>query len=173
MRIFIAVDFPENIKKEIARIQEKLPEFQGKITEKENLHLTLKFLGETDEKALGEVKKRLSEIRLKSFEAEISSIGYFSEKFLRIIWLGISGCNELQKQIDNKLEGLFGKEERFMGHLTIARIKNVKGKQKFIEELKKIKVPSMKFRINAFCLKQSVLTSEKPLYKNLGVYSLK
>ena len=46
MRTFIAVDIPENVKEEIIKIQDKLPEFVGKLTELENLHLTLKFLGE-------------------------------------------------------------------------------------------------------------------------------
>ena len=40
MRVFIAIDLPGNVRKEIKKIQEKLPEFKGKLTEEENLHLT-------------------------------------------------------------------------------------------------------------------------------------
>jgi 2'-5' RNA ligase len=46
MRAFISIEFPEEIKNELKKIQEQLPEFKGKNTEPKNLHLTLKFLGE-------------------------------------------------------------------------------------------------------------------------------
>ena len=172
MRTFIAIDLPEKIKKETCKIQDSLPEFNGKKTEYENLHLTLKFLGEIDEKKLREVEERLRKIKLHNFEAEISSIGVFSEQHIRIAWLEIRNCDELQKKIDESLAGLFPKEERFMGHLTIARIKNVKNKREFLEKLGKIKIPGMKFRADKFFLKESELTEERPIYKNIEAYNL-
>lgn len=170
MRTFISIDIPENIKKEIVKIQKQLSEFKGKLTEFENLHLTLKFLGEVDENKLEEVKERLKRIKLKSFESEIKDTGMFSD---RIIWLGMSNCEELQKQIDEKLSDLFEVEKRFMGHLTIARVKDVKNKEKFLQEITKIKTPKMKFVADSFNLKESVLNPEKPVYKILESYNLK
>lgn len=169
MRTFISIDIPEKIKKEIVKIQSSLPEFIGKKTEFENLHLTLKFLGEVDEKKIGEIKKRLKKIKLNSFEAEISSIGMFSD---RIIWIGIRNCVELQKEIDEKFQDLFEKEKRFMGHLTIARIKEIKDKKKFREEVKKIKIPEMKFIVENFNLKKSKLGRLGPIYEDIEVYKL-
>ena len=61
MRTFIAIDIPDSIKNEIIKIQNSLPEFIGKKTEKENLHLTLKFLGEIDEEKIELIKKELRE----------------------------------------------------------------------------------------------------------------
>ena len=170
MRTFIAIEIPEDIKKEIIKVQNSLPEFKGKKTEVENLHLTLKFLGEVEEKKLEEIKKRLGKIKLKSFESEIKEIGMFSD---RIIWLRITNCEELQKQIDEKLKGLFEGEERFMGHLTIARIKELKDRKKFLTELKKIKIPEMRFYIENFNLKKSNLSKKGPVYEDIGVYDLK
>ena len=48
IRCFICIDFPDEVIKEVARVQEELEKvkFNGKLTELENLHLTLKFLGE-------------------------------------------------------------------------------------------------------------------------------
>jgi len=60
MRAFISLELPEEIKKEIVKIQNKLPEFIGKKTEKQNLHLTLKFLGEVGEEELEKIKKKLN-----------------------------------------------------------------------------------------------------------------
>src|SRR3989338_347573 len=118
MRAFIAVDIPEKIKREIVKIQNSLPEFKGKTTEPENLHLTLKFLGEVNQEALEKVKNKLKSIKFEQFETEIDSIGTFNA---RIVWLHMAGCEELQRKIDGSLKGLFLPEKRFMSHLTIAR----------------------------------------------------
>ncbi len=170
MRTFIAIEIPEKIKKEIVKIQKKLPEFKGKITEKENLHLTLKFLGEVNEEKLEEVKKRLKKIHLKSFETEIKDMGMFSD---RIVWLRMANCKELQREIDDKLSGLFETENRFMGHLTIARVKDLKDRKKFLTELRKIKMPEMNFTVKKFNLKKSKLGRPGPVYGDIEVYDLK
>ena len=172
MRCFISIDMPEKVREGIREIQENLPNFIGKKTELENLHLTLKFLGEIDEKKLEEVKKKLKEINSKKFETEIDSIGVFSEKFIKIVWLHLTGCEELQKEIDEKLKDLFDKEKRFMSHLTIARVKNIKDKRKFLEGLKEIKIPKIKFAVDNFRLKESVLRRKGPKYEILAEYEL-
>ena len=167
MRVFIAIDLPRDVRKEIVRVQEKLPELKGKKTEEENLHLTLKFLGEIDEEKTELVKEKLREIKFKKFEAEIDEIGVFSEKFIRIIWLHLSGCDKLQEEVDNKLKELFPKERRFMSHLTIARVKNVENKKEFLVKIRKIKIDKIKFAVNSFKLKKSILTREKPVYEDI------
>ncbi len=172
MRTFISIDIPEEFYEEIRKIQDLLPEFRGKKTEPENLHLTLKFLGEINDEKVEEVRKKLREIKFEKFETEIDSIGVFSEKFVRVVWLHLSNCDDLQKKIDEVLKGLFDKEKRFMSHLTIARIKYVEDKKKFIKQLKKIEIPKINFIIDDFRLKESVLTSEGPAYKTLEKYKL-
>ncbi len=169
MRTFIAIEIPENIKREIIKIQKQLPEFNGKLTEKENLHLTLKFLGEVNEKKLLEVRKMLKKIKIDSFETEIKDIGMFSD---RIVWLRMKNCNELQKEIDEKLGDLFEKEKRFMGHLTIARIKEIGSRKKFLEKIRKIKIPEMNFFVKSFNLKRSKLGRPGPIYENIEIYNL-
>ncbi|MFA4953246.1 MAG: RNA 2',3'-cyclic phosphodiesterase [Candidatus Pacearchaeota archaeon] len=164
-RCFISIELPEEIKKEIKKIQEKLPFFIGKKTESKNLHLTIKFLGEIDEEKIEEIREKLREIDFNEIKCEVDSIGVFSEHFVRIIWIHLNGCDELQKSIDNFLEKLFEKEERFMSHITIARIKLIKDKKKFLEDLKKIKLEKVKLEINEFCLMESILKPEGPEYK--------
>lgn len=173
MRTFISIEIPEEIKNEIEKIQKKLPEFNGKLTERENLHLTLKFFGEIDEDQIREIKKRLDKFKFNSFEAEINSIGFFSKKFVKIIWLSIKNCDAIQKNIDNQIIELFKPEKRFMGHLTIARIKNIKDKKLFIKELTKIKISPIKFQVKSFELKKSNLTKQGPIYETIQKYSLK
>lgn len=171
-RTFIAIEIPEKIKKEILKIQEQLPDFGGKLTEKENLHVTLKFLGEIDEYRIKKVKERLAEIKFKTFETSLDKIGFFDNQNKGVIWIKIPNCEELQEEIDERLDGLFEKEERFMGHLTIARTKYVEDKKKFLEELGKIKISPLKFDVKEFILKESIPLEGKHVYANLEKYEL-
>ena len=172
MRTFISIEIPDEIRKEIVNIQTHLPEFYGKKTEFENLHLTLKFLGEIDEGKIEKVKEKLGEIKFEKFDTEIDSIGVFSEKFIRIIWLHLKNCEELQKKIDFVLEDLFKSEKRFMSHLTIARVKKVDDKKLFLERLNQIKVPDLKFKVDSFYLMESKLSDKGPKYLVIEKYNL-
>lgn len=170
MRTFISIDIPEELKKEIRKIQEKLPEFRGKFIEPENLHLTLKFLGEISEEKVEEIRRRLSEIKFRKFESEIDSIGVFSENFIKIVWLHLTNCDALQRDVDKKLDNLFKKEERFMSHLTIARVKAIRDKREFLKELRQMEVPKIKFIVQNFKLKKSILTKQGAIYETLEEY---
>lgn len=178
MRLFISIQIPEDIKKKIKRIQESLPEFIGKNTESENLHLTLKFLGKVDEKKLEIIKNKLREIKFNSFEAEINSIGFFNNKTCErrhqeiIFWLNLKNCEKLQKEIDKSLVGLFEEEKRFMGHLTIARIKKIINKKKFTESMNNLKFEKMIFRVDSFYLQESHLFNKGPKYDIIEKYNL-
>lgn len=172
MRAFISIDIAKEVKEEIKKIQDTLPDFIGKKTEFENLHLTLKFLGEINENKVMEVKKRLRDVKIPAFEGEIDDIGIFSESFIRIVWLHLRGAEELQKEIDDVLKGLFEKERRFMSHMTIARVKKIKDKEEFLEKIRKIKIPKIKFEIRGFKLKKSELFPQGPKYTILEEYSL-
>ena len=172
IRAFIAIDLPSKIKDKIKQIQAELPEFAGKKTELENLHLTLKFLGEIDEEKIEKVKEKLNEIKTNKFQAEIDEIGVFSEKFVRIVWVHLVGCQEIQKQIDEKLSDIFKPERRFMSHITIARVKKIDDKNSFIDDVKKIKIKPVSFDVDKIYLKKSTLMPEGPVYENLFVLGL-
>ncbi len=178
MRVFISLDIPEDVKEKISKIQESLPEFKGKNTEEENLHLTLKFLGEVDEEKVEEVRKRLKEINFTSFETKTDKIGVFenrkSGKYKRriIVWLHLTNCGELQGKIDEALSGLFKPEKRFMPHLTIARVKEVDDKEEFVNGLEKIGMPKVNFNVGRFRLKESVLRNGEREYKTIEEYPL-
>lgn len=176
-RTFICIDLPKNIIPEIEKIQSQIrkKDFVGKLIERENLHLTLKFLGEIPEETLERIKTELKKISHEKFQASIEKIGYFTYRGNpRIIWLKVESreLENLQKKIDSSLSKLFPKEERFMSHLTIARIKYVKEKEKFYDFLKNIKFKKINFPVDSFTLKSSVLTTKKAVYKTLEEYKL-
>jgi len=175
-RCFISIELPEQIIDYIRELQKELKQkdlFSGKFTEPENLHLTLKFLGEINEEKIEKVKEKLSEIRFNEFEAESSNLGVFSERFIRIIWIKLEHCEKLQEEIDKKLSGLFPAEEKFMGHLTLARVKKVNDRKALLDFIKDKKISKVRFKVSTFFLKESQLTPEGPIYKTLKEFWLK
>lgn len=177
MRAFIAIDLPREIVNEITRIQKliwKKTLFTGKLTESENLHLTLKFLGEINDEKIEQVKKILKEIKFSEFFAELGEVGVFSSDFIRIVWIKLNGKGifQLQKEIDEKLKKLFTPEVRFMSHVTIARVKNVKDKSGFLEYLKSVKPKKIMFNANEFVLRKSELISSGAVYSDIERYPI-
>jgi len=177
LRSFICVDFPDEVIKEVARIQQivqKRTHFSGKLTELENLHITFKFLGHIDARKLNKVKLALTKIEFPTLNLKLHSVGTFNfHGKPRIVWIRVTGnIFKLQEQIDLALKNLFKPEERFMSHLTIARIKSTKSPQQFKEYVQNIKPKKIQFSINEFKLKSSNLKPGGPIYTTLKEYNL-
>jgi len=179
LRTFIAIEIPQNIKEKIYEAFEKEREKEKGIkwVEKENLHITLKFLGEIDEGKVKEIEKILDEIPLKfkSFEAKLEEMGGFPDfKNPRVLWIGVSPKEKI-KEIFEFIEERIEKEKmdiekegrEFHPHITIARIK---GKGKFSFERKKF---LENFKINKIALFKSDLMPEGPIYTLLKEVKLK
>ena len=172
MRCFIGIDLPIVAIIEIQKIQKKLePNFTGRLTSSENLHLTLKFLGEIEEDAINDVKKRLSSITHPPFELTLKDVGVFSQKFIKIIWMKVSSV-PLQPLVDNCLKDIFKLENRFMGHITIARVRSLSDKKSFLQLINATTVNEESFIVKDFYLKESILTPDGPIYKNIDRYKL-
>lgn len=135
MRAFIAIGLPEDIKKSIACLQEKLKSASRDISwvKPENIHLTLKFLGEIDEHGLSLAEAAMEDVtsRENNFYIRLSSAGAFPRvDFPRVIWVGIDKGDACVKRIAQNLEDTlshvgFPKEKKeFSSHITIARVRS-------------------------------------------------
>ena len=172
MRCFIGIDLSNIAIKEIQKIQKKLePNFIGRLTLSENLHLTLKFLGEIEEDAINDVKKRLPSITHAPFELTLKDIGVFSQKFIKIIWVKVSDV-PLQPLVDNCLKNIFKLENRFMGHISIVRVRSLADKKSFLQLINATTVNEVSFMIKDVYLKESILTPDGPVYKDIVRYKL-
>lgn len=176
IRTFIAVNLNPEIREHLASLQNNLniPETKIKWVEKNNLHLTIKFLGYILPKQIELIKSSLKEItsRYNPFSIILSSdIGVFpTYKVPRIIWVGIKkGANELKElynSIENNLsdKGFPREDKDFSSHITIGRVKFIRDKTNFIQILKRIKVNNLSQEINSIDLMESKLTPNGPIY---------
>jgi 2'-5' RNA ligase len=177
MRIFIAIDLSREIINEIKKIQELLKKqnlIVGKFTEPENLHLTLKFLGEVSPEELESVKEKLNNIKFSKFQVSLSEVGAFSKNKIKIIWIKLNGKGifQIQKAIDESLAEIFKPEARFMSHITIARINKVSDKKSLLKYLNSLKPRKISFILNKFFLKKSELLPEGPIYTDISEFTL-
>ena len=176
MRVFVAIDLPESLKEKIFSIYPYVKGVRGKFVEKENLHITLKFLGEIQPNIVNKVKEALSQIEFEQFKVRVKGLGLFGN---RVLWIGIStgfdNIVKLHEIIDKKLSELgFEEDFRFHPHITILRIKNILNRrdfEHFLEEFKNYEFGE--FYVTEFKLKQSILRPEGPLYLDIKSFKLK
>ena len=177
MRTFIAIEMPKEIKEILLDAQKQINTEKAKIRPAKAFHLTLKFLGEVEEKKIEDIKSALKEIKFEKFNTALTEIGVFpNESYTRIVWAGLddskSKIKKLQQEIDEKFQKLgFKKDIRFHPHVTLARVKFVKDKQDFIKDLREIKIKKESFQITEFKLVKSILTPEGLVYEDLASFS--
>ncbi len=182
MRCFIALEFPEEIKEKIYRklrheIDSK-PEL--KWVEQENLHLTLKFLGEISEEKAREVAKILEKQfkGKKKIAVRLGNVGSFPDRgTIRVLWIGIEEgedeIKEFARIVEDSMKKLgFPKEKRnFVPHLTIARSRK-NTRKRFSQRDFNIDLKIPRFFIKEIVLYKSTLTPRGPIYEKLSVVRL-
>lgn len=177
MRYFIAIDLPSKIIDELVRVQKELARtnsFDGKFVEPENLHLTMRFLGELNFEKLNSIKQALKAICFESFEMSLGQLGIFVPEMPRVLWVDLLGKDVylLQGQIDQAIKSFVEPEPKpFVSHVTLARIKFVHQLRMFLKEIENARVEPLIFSVDKFILKQSELTPDGPIYHDVEVYS--
>ncbi len=178
-RVFIGIDIDEAVRHKLVAAQEQLQATgaQLKLVEPPNIHVTMKFLGEVPEDKIGAVAEALRRAAAGrgQFDIGVKGIGVFPNlRYIRVVWAGVAeGRDEvigLQQGIDRELGPLgFRPERDFVPHLTIARVKTAKQKERlaaFIKEMAGTEFGTT--RAQAVELKQSTLTQKGPIYSTLA-----
>ncbi len=180
MRTFIAIELPQEIKSQLAKIQKQLAtsNADAKWVEPDNIHLTLKFLGEITTEQQNQIITILKEIGTghASFPARITSLGTFPKiDYPRVIWVGIDqGDKEIKtitRALEEKLEkiGIPKEDREFASHITIARIRSGKNRRELVKSLNNLmdKLQVAEFKVEKITLFKSSLSSKGPLYQSL------
>lgn len=126
MRLFVAIPMPESVKNSLAELRQPIDGIRWQ--EKDKLHLTLKFLGDTNPDRLQNLQVALDRINISSFSITLQGFGYFPKgKHPRVLWIGIKknqSLHKLHRSIEHKCADLGFEHEKhsFKPHVTIARI---------------------------------------------------
>jgi 2'-5' RNA ligase len=181
IRTFIALEIPQDIIEEIIKIRNKMVlSYQSiKWESSDKLHITLKFLGETEQETIEKIFTYLEKLSTKyhKFDLQLDRFGIFKSNGIpRILWAGLKENFELEnfvKEIDILCSKFgFEKEKRkFKPHITMLRIKN----ESIIKEvilLDNYKLPELKFIGNKITMFQSILTKGGSIYKPIKSLSL-
>ncbi len=178
-RAFIAIDINEAVRQKLVAAQEQL-EATGaglKLVEPPNIHVTMKFLGEVPEDKINAITEALGRAvaGTAQFNIDIRGMGVFpSLHYIRVVWAGVvEGRDEiigLEQKIERELRPLgFPSERDFVPHITIARVKTAREKERlaaFVMETKDTEFGVT--RAQAVELKQSTLTPKGPVYSTLA-----
>jgi 2'-5' RNA ligase len=178
MRTFIAIELPERIKKKIEEVQAPLRKTNTFVSwvKPENIHVTLKFLGEVPEDKINEIflatEKALEGTR--KFTMSLKGMGAFPDsRRPRVIWLGAgSGEKELSFLANRVVEEMekigFPKEDRkFSAHFTIGRVKSPKNIEKLMELVKSSDFQTEDIEVNEVVVMKSQLHPAGAIYTPL------
>ena len=178
VRTFISINI-ELQKKKLNNLKDLKKEFHNediKWVAQENLHLTLRFLGETTLVQVEEIKTALFEVTksFSPFQLNLLRLDYFKRdgkpKVLIVHIKETKTLNELAKSIYHQVEKVrFGKENRsYQPHLTLGRIKSIKDINLFYDVVDKYSQRLYQtIDVKEFTFYQSLLSPSGPVYKSI------
>lgn len=181
LRLFWAINLPEDIKAKISNIQDRLKESgsDAKWVERQNLHITVKFLGEAEPGMVGEIAGAVSE-KLRGygeFRLVLEGLGFFpAAANPRVLWAGLKGDVKILKEIagavDQCMSGLGYPQEgrKFSPHLTLARVRSSRNLEDLVKRVgeEESSVNALGgFRALSVDLMQSNLGRQGPAYSVL------
>lgn len=184
MRAFVALEIPsEQVLEELVRFQHEVAESGAdlKLVERENLHFTVKFLGEISEEQARQADRRLAALTLHAVDITVRRVGAFPGGGRpRVVWAGVAqeeqaALSGLAASAIGALEGIGERDERgFQPHVTLARVRSERNRESLIALIRRNSEREFgRARLVELKLKSSVLTPRGPFYKDLGVYSLR
>jgi RNA 2',3'-cyclic 3'-phosphodiesterase len=187
MRTFIAIELPKEIKEYLAKLQQELKTAQADVkwVEPDNIHLTLKFLGEIDDTLLEKITAIINDVanKISAFKLRINSLGAFPKiDSPRVIWVGVDAGDKEVKEIAGKLEeeiakiGIPKEDRPFSSHITIGRTKSGLNQQKLVQVLKDkfdLGGKNPEFSASKITLFKSTLSPKGPAYEILKEADLK
>jgi RNA 2',3'-cyclic 3'-phosphodiesterase len=178
-RLFVALLLPEEIKDELVKAQKalrKLNQVEGNFIRRENLHLTLKFLGHIEEALIPSIIESLRLIKADPITLTLQHLGTFPQRSrIHVIWASVisKAIHALAKDINDALIKVGPPEERaFEAHLTLVRVKKIRREAHFQESLRHIALKPLSFFAHQFVLMESKLSHEGASYEVMEQFEL-
>ena len=182
MRAFLAFEVSAEVRENLAKVEEELKQTRAdiKLVEKENLHFTVKFLGEIPETMVEEVDRRLGKLTLQRMEVDVRGLGAFPDlRRPRVVWAGVSphdlaSISGNGQQVIDALEGVGESDDRgFNPHITVARVRSPRNVEALTSLIRECSAKEFgRSTISALKLKSSSLTPNGPTYRDVREYAL-
>ena len=168
-RLFIAVDIPDEIREKIYRVCNDIGNVRW--TKQEQLHLTLRFIGDVDVETLPQLSESLGKLKFRKFNLTLSGTGFFRPGVFFLETVESAELLSLKKQIDDILHNTLELEPEarsFIPHITLARFKNrpSAGKCRSLTEAFEPLFP-LDFKVEEFVIYRSRLSSEGAVHTPL------
>ena len=180
MRLFVAVDLDDTVRKNIQDVESELASKHNNqnFVKAENLHFTLKFLGEVDEKDVTPIGKGiLAAVEASApFDLRVSGMGRFgSRKFARIVWVGVREGREEMARLSAALEKSLSKfrpaGKSTCPHITICRAKG--NTAALMDDVEKLKARDFGvLKVGSIKQKSSELNTRGAVYKDIAEFRL-
>src|SRR5215471_3191975 len=133
MRLFLAVDLPDQVRHELSAVQNALKPLtdSARWVQADSIHITLKFLGEVPEKVVDDIDTALAGLSWNPFTVTVHGVGFFpGNRSPRVFWAGMEAptMQDLAEELDSRMERVgFDKEKRaFRPHITLARARDTR-----------------------------------------------
>lgn len=184
IRSFVAIELPDPLQQALGQLQDRIRAtgLSAKWSRPENIHLTLKFLGDINPESVAEIGAAMAGAAdtVSAMTLYAKSVGVFpSVKRPRVLWTGVAGETEalgrLQKHLEDRFAALgFEKEKRrFAGHFTLARFKGGVDADAVVDVMQQFgDFITDAFVADAIHLFQSRLTPQGPIYSKLKSFPL-
>lgn len=175
MRLFTALSLPDEVARPLMLLQAGVPGARWQT--REQLHLTLRFIGEVDGAEAIAIDDALAAITAPGFTLELKGVGSFGSKYPRDLWAGVA-ANEALLHLNRKIEsalqriGLPAEPRKFTPHVTLARLKAAPPGAVMDYLTDHALYASGPFPVSAFGLFSSKLTSDGSLYRVERSYPL-
>lgn len=176
-RLFVAIDLPEAIKAQLKLICTGLD--GAKWVSHQQMHLTLRFIGDADETQQTDIQTGLATIHATSFKMSLAGVGQFPPKGKpRVLWVGIEAeaeLNPLQQKIEHIIRavGFAPDDHAFSPHITLARFKmppSRENMQRYMEHHQSFRTEALD--VKQFILYSSQLTPSGSIYRQEGAFPL-
>jgi 2'-5' RNA ligase len=176
IRLFVAVALPERLKPWVEGLQSGVP--GAKWATSDNLHLTLRFIGNVDGRLFADIMDALGAIRAPAFDLQLAGLGKFGERGrAESLWVGADRCeplDRLQGKVETTLQrlGLEPEHRKFLPHLTVARLKGAPAGRvaDWLTAHAGFALPP--FRVDRFILFSSYLAREGAIHRAEAEYPL-
>ena len=184
MRLFVSIDLPDDFADEVRAVQEQFADASGlNLTDPEQVHVTLKFLGDVTTGQVPRVKNALRRVTadadVEPFEASYEGLGVFPDiSYISVVWLGVEEGTEEMTRLHEDIErettrlGFDAEDHDFTPHVTIARMEHAGGKELVQDTVEELDPTVGTAEVSEIRLTESVMTDDGPEYSTVESFSL-